>query len=96
MGPVARKPIFWVSVHLGLVVRKPIFGVSEHVRPKPTYLATETSVNIESSYYLQSVKFSLIHSMNQAKLYALQRVDYKGADQTAKMRRLVGAFVFRM
>ena len=61
-------------------MRKCVFRISDQVRFKRAYSATETSYKIE---------ISLV-----ASLYMILS-NNKGADQTARMRRLVCAFVVR-
>ena len=77
----AHTPKSQLLANLGLVVRKPVFGVSEKVSLKPISTATETSKKIE---------MSLVASLDNG---AFQTANNKGADQTARMHRLVLAFV---
>ena len=71
-----------VHYHMGLVLRKPVFRVSDKARQKPASSATETSWKIEISPV--------------ARLHILSKKhNNKGADQTARMRRLVCACVVR-
>ena len=65
---------------MGLVARKPVFGVSDKVRLKPVPTATETS---------QKIEISLAASLN----LCIPKANNKGADQTARMRRLVCVFI---
>ena len=64
---------------MGLVATKPVFGVFDQVVPKPACSATETSYEIEIS--------------PEESYDILTKVNNKGADQNAQMRRLVCAFV---
>ena len=69
--------------NIGLDATKPDFGVSDKVRLKPARSATETSYKIESSLV---TRLDIILSNKRIT---------KGADQTARTRRLVCAFVVR-
>ena len=67
-------------LHMDLVARKPVFGVSDKASFKSVFSATETSWNVEISPV--------------ASLYnTFQNANNKGAEQTARMRRLVRACV---
>ena len=66
---------------MGLDVRKPVFVVSNKVRFKPTCLATETT---------QKIEIVLVASPD-----TFQYMNNKGADQTARMHRLICAFIVR-
>ena len=69
--------------NMGRDVRKPVFGDSNKVRLKPACSATETSWKVE---------ISLMASLD---CDTFQKAKNKGADQTARVRRLVCAYVFR-
>ena len=66
---------------MGLDVTKPVFGVSDKARLKPVSSATETSFKIG---------ISLVASLN---MIFSEKVNNKGADQSAWMGRLVCTFV---
>ena len=68
---------------MGLVATKPVFGVSSKASFKPVSSATETSWKIEN---FTSSKFTY---------GTFQKANNKGADQTARMRRLVCVCVVR-
>ena len=68
---------------MGLVARKPVFGVSEKANFKPVSSATETS------YKNQNLACSKFRDDT------FQNANNKGADQSARMRRLVWVFVVR-
>ena len=57
---------------------KPVFRVSDKIIPKPAFSATETLVKSR---------------LEKFKCDTIQFVNSKGADQTARMRKLVCAFV---
>ena len=69
MGPVATKPVLWIS---------------DKVRFKPTCSTTEASLKIE-----------ILLVAGLAYIASFQKGNNKGTDQTARMRRLVCAFVVR-
>ena len=70
--------------YLSLVTRKPVFGVCDQVRLEPACSATETTQRLEIS----DIEIKDI-------ILSRQRTN-KGADQTARMRRLICAFVVRI
>ena len=76
--------------YLGLDVTKPVFGVFHKVRLKPVSSATETSQKIEISLIA-----SLDMILSKISKYVSKDGNNKGADQTARMRRLVYTFVDR-
>ena len=61
-------------------MRKPVFGVYDQVRLKPACSATEASENHEIANI--ETRYCTIYAANN-----------KGADQTARTRRLICAFV---
>ena len=63
-----------------LVIRKPVFGGFDNVRLKPACSATETSLGLEISAIASS----------------RATANNKGANQTARLRRLICAFVVRI
>ena len=65
---------------MGLGATKPVFGVSDKARLKPVSSATQTSLKIEIPH-VASVDMILLQIGNNT-----------GADQSARMRRLVCAF----
>ena len=67
---------------MGLVARKPVFGVSNKASFKPAHSATETSLKVETA-------------STKSRSDTFQKANNKGADQTARMRRLVCACVVR-
>ena len=69
---------------LGLVATKPVLGVSNKASFKPVSSATEASLKVE---------ISPVHSKSRYDTF--QKANYKGAYQTARMCRLVGACVVR-
>ena len=68
---------------MGLVARNPVFGVSNKAILKPVSSAIETSWKIE------------IFACSKIISGTFQKANNKSADQTARMRRLVCAFVVR-
>ena len=70
--------------HMSHIKRKPVFGGLDQVRFKPACSATETSLSLES------LDFS------KYRYHTISAVNNKGADQTARMRRLICAFVVRI
>ena len=66
-------------------MRKPVFGVLYQARLKQVCSATETSWSLE---------ISAIESIDI--LLSRQRTTKEGADQTARMCRLICAFVVRI
>ena len=60
------------------VMRKPVLGVCNQVRLKPACSADETSYGLDN---------------NKWRYYTIQVVNNKGADQTARMLRLICTFV---
>ena len=68
---------------MSLVIRKTVFGVCDQVRLKPVCSATETSWGLES---LDIASRGIILSSRRN----------KGVGQTARMRRLICAFVVRI
>ena len=68
--------------HMSFVARKPVFGICDKVRLKPACSATET--------------WSWNSGYNKYGYYTIQAANNKGADQTARMRRLICAFVVRI
>ena len=67
-----------------LVARKPVFRVSDKASFKPVSLATETSKKIE---------ISPVESLPM--ILSKKQITKAGADQTARMHRLVCARVVR-
>ena len=65
------------------VTRKPIFGVCDLVRLKPACSATEASLSLEN------------FGFSKYRYYTFLAANNKGADQTARMRRMICAFVVR-
>ena len=68
--------------HMSFVARKPVFGICDKVRLKPACSATET--------------WSWNSGYNKYGYYTIQAANNKGADQTARMRRLICTFVVRI
>ena len=69
---------------MSLNMRKPAFGVFDHASLKPACSVTEISKNAEICVYSKFIN------------YTFQRLNNKVADQTARPRRLVCAFVAEM
>ena len=79
----SRKYLIINRTEIGLIATKPVFGVSDIVKLKPLSSATEASLKVENvctcSKFRRYDNFKLSNN--------------KGADQTARMHRLVCAFV---
>ena len=69
---------------LGLIATKPVFRVSDKARFKPVSPATETILQIEISPVARTLRCD-----------TFQKTNNKGAEQAARMPRLVCAFVVR-
>ena len=66
---------------MSLVTRKPVFWVFDQVRLKLVCAATEASLEISDI---------------ETSYYTIKAANDKGADQTARMRRLICTFVGRI
>ena len=69
---------------MSVVTRKHVFGVCDQGRLKQACSATETSQSLE------------ISAVANYRYYTIQAANNKGADQTARMHRLICSFVVRI
>ena len=74
-----------IQVDTSLVTRKPVFGVCDLVRLKPVCSATETTQGLE-----------ILDIASTGIIRTIQVGNNKGANQTARMRRLICAYVVRI
>ena len=82
-GNLKGSKLIYNPAYLGRVATKPVFGISDEARFKPVSSATETSWK-NRNFACSKLRYGDFQTANN-----------KGADQTARMRSLVCAFVVR-